>query len=164
MIGNNSCGATAQLTGKVIANIAALEVLLYDGTQFRCGITSDEEYTRIERRGDRRAEIYRRLRRLRDHTLTLAELLTAHTPAGSRHRCPGAKCSPRCTATSTRCPAGTPALSCWTRQAPVSSRLALPVLSTGLSSAVRLAGAGLGLIARPVSARTVRHGHGPQRW
>jgi FAD/FMN-containing dehydrogenase len=66
MIGNNSCGATAQRTGKVVDNIAALEVVLYDGTRFWCGPTSDEEYAQIERRGDRRAEIYRRLRRLRD--------------------------------------------------------------------------------------------------
>ena len=66
MIGNNSCGATAQRTGKVVDNIAALEVLLYDGTRFWCGPTSDEQYAQIERRGDRRAEIYRRLRRLRD--------------------------------------------------------------------------------------------------
>jgi FAD/FMN-containing dehydrogenase/Fe-S oxidoreductase len=64
MIGNNSCGATAQRTGKVVDNIAALEVLLYDGTRFWCGPTSDDEYVQIERRGDRRAEIYRRLRRL----------------------------------------------------------------------------------------------------
>ena len=66
MIGNNSCGATAQRTGKVVDNIAALEVLLYDGTRFWCEPTSDEQYARIERRGDRQAEIYRRLRRLRD--------------------------------------------------------------------------------------------------
>jgi FAD/FMN-containing dehydrogenase/Fe-S oxidoreductase len=66
MIGNNSCGATAQRTGKVVDNIAALEVLLYDGTRFWCGPTTDEEYAEIERRGDRRAEIYRRLRRMRD--------------------------------------------------------------------------------------------------
>ncbi|MGW5361176.1 FAD-binding and (Fe-S)-binding domain-containing protein [Actinopolymorpha pittospori] len=67
MIGNNSCGATAQRTGKVVDNIARLEVLLYDGTRFWCGETSDEEYTAIERRGDRRATVYRQLRRLRDH-------------------------------------------------------------------------------------------------
>ncbi len=66
MIGNNSCGATAQRTGKVVDNVAELEVLLYDGTRFWCGPTDDEEYVRLERRGDRRAEIYRRLRRLRD--------------------------------------------------------------------------------------------------
>jgi FAD/FMN-containing dehydrogenase/Fe-S oxidoreductase len=66
MIGNNSCGATAQRTGKVVDNIARLEVLLYDGTRFWCGDTTDEEYVYIESRGDLRAAIYRRLRRLCD--------------------------------------------------------------------------------------------------
>jgi FAD/FMN-containing dehydrogenase/ferredoxin len=66
MIGNNSCGATAQRTGKVVDNIASLEVLLYDGTRFWCGPTTDDEYQAIERRGDRRAQIYRGLRNLRD--------------------------------------------------------------------------------------------------
>jgi FAD/FMN-containing dehydrogenase/Fe-S oxidoreductase len=66
MIGNNSCGATAQRTGKVVDNIAELDVLLYDGTRFTCGPTDDTTYREIERRGDRRAEIYRTLRRIRD--------------------------------------------------------------------------------------------------
>jgi FAD/FMN-containing dehydrogenase/Fe-S oxidoreductase len=66
MIGNNSCGATAQRTGKVVDNVVGLEVLLYDGTRFRCGRTSDDEYRAIERRGDRRAEVYRSLRRIAD--------------------------------------------------------------------------------------------------
>ncbi|MFD8302042.1 FAD-binding and (Fe-S)-binding domain-containing protein [Streptomyces sp. NPDC059690] len=66
MIGNNSCGATAQAHGKVVDNIARLEVLLYDGTRFWCGETSDEEYAEIERQGDLRASVYRRLRALRD--------------------------------------------------------------------------------------------------
>ncbi|HLR86073.1 MAG TPA: FAD-binding oxidoreductase, partial [Nocardioidaceae bacterium] len=66
MIGNNSCGATAQRTGKVVDNIVGLEVLTYDGTRFTCGRTSDEEYADIEARGDRRATIYRSLRRIRD--------------------------------------------------------------------------------------------------
>lgn len=66
MIGNNSCGSTAQRVGKVVDNIARLEVLLYDGTRFWCGETSDEEYASIEARGDLRAAVYRRLRRLRD--------------------------------------------------------------------------------------------------
>ncbi|MGN6130782.1 MAG: FAD-binding and (Fe-S)-binding domain-containing protein [Nocardioidaceae bacterium] len=66
MIGNNSCGATAQRTGKVVDNIASLEVVLYDGTRFTCGPTDDEEYAAIERRGDRRADVYRTLRRIRD--------------------------------------------------------------------------------------------------
>jgi FAD/FMN-containing dehydrogenase/Fe-S oxidoreductase len=66
MIGNNSCGSTAQRTGKVVDNIAALDVVLYDGTRFTCRATDDEEYERIESRGDRQAAIYRSLRRLRD--------------------------------------------------------------------------------------------------
>ncbi|MFD7957318.1 FAD-binding and (Fe-S)-binding domain-containing protein [Streptomyces ardesiacus] len=66
MIGNNSCGATAQAHGKVVDNIARLEVLLYDGTRFWCGETNDEEYAEIERQGDLRATVYRRLRALRD--------------------------------------------------------------------------------------------------
>src|SRR3954451_10135427 len=66
MIGNNSCGATAQRTGKVVDNIARLEVLLYDGTRFWCGETSEAEYAAIERRGDRPARVYRQLRALRD--------------------------------------------------------------------------------------------------
>ena len=66
MIGNNSCGATAQRTGKVVDNIVRLEVLLYDGTRFWCGPTSDDEYAGIAAAGDRRAEVYRQLRALRD--------------------------------------------------------------------------------------------------
>ena len=77
MIGNNSCGATAQRTGKVVDNVAALEVLTYDGTRFWCGPTDDEEYAAIERRGDPRAAIYRQLRKLRD---TYAEKIRAGFP------------------------------------------------------------------------------------
>jgi FAD/FMN-containing dehydrogenase/Fe-S oxidoreductase len=71
MIGNNSCGATAQRTGKVVDNIERLEVLLYDGTRFWCGRTSDDEFEQILASGGRRAEIYRDLRRLRDEYLGL---------------------------------------------------------------------------------------------
>ena len=66
MIGNNSCGATAQRTGKVVDNVRRLEVMLPDGTRFWCGRTDDGEYARIERRGDRRAGVYRSLRRIRE--------------------------------------------------------------------------------------------------
>ncbi|HEY8300557.1 MAG TPA: FAD-binding and (Fe-S)-binding domain-containing protein [Jatrophihabitans sp.] len=77
MIGNNSCGATAQRTGKVVDNLARLEVLLYDGTRFWCGPTSDDEYAAIERRGDRQARVYRQLRALRD---TYADEIRARFP------------------------------------------------------------------------------------
>jgi Fe-S oxidoreductase/FAD/FMN-containing dehydrogenase len=69
MIGNNSCGATAQRTGKVVDNIVALEVLLYDGTRMWVGETSDDDYDQIQREGGRRAEIYAQLRALRDEYL-----------------------------------------------------------------------------------------------
>jgi FAD/FMN-containing dehydrogenase/Fe-S oxidoreductase len=66
MLGNNSCGATAQRTGKVVDNVVELEVLLYDGTRMWVGETSDETYAEIQARGGRPAEIYRQLRALRD--------------------------------------------------------------------------------------------------
>ncbi|HET6625870.1 MAG TPA: FAD-linked oxidase C-terminal domain-containing protein [Nocardioidaceae bacterium] len=69
MIGNNSCGATAQRTGKVVDNIERLEVLLYDGTRMWVGPTSEEDYQGILDQGGRRAEIYQSLHRLRDHYL-----------------------------------------------------------------------------------------------
>ncbi len=77
MIGNNSCGATAQRTGKVVDNVVSLDVLMYDGTRFTVGRTTDEEYGEIERRGDRRAQVYRALRRLRDEH---ADLIRARYP------------------------------------------------------------------------------------
>jgi FAD/FMN-containing dehydrogenase/Fe-S oxidoreductase len=66
MIGNNSCGATAQRAGKVVDNIARLEVLLYDGTRMWVGETTDDDYERIIAAGGRRAELYAQLRTLRD--------------------------------------------------------------------------------------------------
>ncbi|MBX6722440.1 MAG: FAD-dependent oxidoreductase, partial [Dactylosporangium sp.] len=66
MIGNNSCGSTAQWSGTSAQNVRRLEILTYDGTRMWVGPTSDEEYRRIVERGGRPAEIYRRLRELRD--------------------------------------------------------------------------------------------------
>ncbi len=43
MIGTNSCGATAQRTGKVVDNISRLEVLLYDGRRMWVGETVDDD-------------------------------------------------------------------------------------------------------------------------
>ena len=77
MIGNNSCGATAQRAGKVVDNIVRLEVLLYDGTRMWVGATSDEEYVAAVQGGGRRAEVYRQLRELGD---THAELIRTRYP------------------------------------------------------------------------------------
>ncbi|MBX6357705.1 MAG: FAD-binding protein, partial [Micromonosporaceae bacterium] len=66
MIGNNSCGSTAQWSGTTAANVRRLEVLTYDGTRMWVGPTSVEEYDRSQRAGGRIADIYRRVRQLRD--------------------------------------------------------------------------------------------------
>jgi FAD/FMN-containing dehydrogenase/Fe-S oxidoreductase len=71
MIGNNSCGATAQRTGKVVDNIAGLDVLLHDGTRLTVGPTDDEEYAEIARAGGRRGALYRELRQLAQDNLAL---------------------------------------------------------------------------------------------
>lgn len=71
MIGNNSCGASAQAYGKMVDSVVRLEVLTYDGVRMWVGPTSDEEYERIQAEGGRRAEIYRALRALRDDGMEL---------------------------------------------------------------------------------------------
>ncbi|HEY2550608.1 MAG TPA: FAD-linked oxidase C-terminal domain-containing protein [Streptosporangiaceae bacterium] len=64
MIGNNSCGATAQAYGKTADNVVRLEVLTYDGERFWAGLVSDEELDRIAAGDGRRAAIYAALREL----------------------------------------------------------------------------------------------------
>ncbi len=71
MIGNNSCGSTAQAYGKTVDNLLRLEVLTCDGTRMWVGATSDVEYEQILADGGRKAEIYRALRHLRDEHLSL---------------------------------------------------------------------------------------------
>lgn len=66
MIGNNSCGSTAQAYGKTVDNLVRAEVLTYDGLRMWVGATSDEEYERILAEGGRRAEVYRGLREIAD--------------------------------------------------------------------------------------------------
>ncbi|MER6529991.1 FAD-linked oxidase C-terminal domain-containing protein [Streptomyces sp. NPDC001508] len=64
MIGNNSCGASAQAYGKTVDNVRRLEVLTYDGLRMWVGPTSRAERARIAAEGGRRAEIYEGLDRL----------------------------------------------------------------------------------------------------
>ncbi|MGK5533295.1 FAD-binding and (Fe-S)-binding domain-containing protein [Streptomyces sp. URMC 129] len=66
MIGNNSCGSTAQRYGKVVDNVRRLEVLTYDGLRMWVGETPDEELARLTAGEGRRAAIYRHLVTLRD--------------------------------------------------------------------------------------------------
>lgn len=66
MIGNNSCGVHSVLAGRTADNVERLEILLYNGMKMIVGRTTEEELDAIIRRRDRRAEIYRRLRDLRN--------------------------------------------------------------------------------------------------
>ena len=78
MLGNNSCGTHSVMAGRTADNTLELDVLLYDGTRLRVGETSDEELERIVAAGGRQAEIYGRLRDLRDR---YAEEIRARYPA-----------------------------------------------------------------------------------
>ena len=66
MIGNNSCGSTAQAFGRTSQSVRRLEVLTYDGLRMWVGPTSAEEYRRIVAAGGRRAELYRGMRAIAD--------------------------------------------------------------------------------------------------
>ncbi len=66
MVGNNSCGSTAQAYGKMADSVRRLELACYDGLRFWAGETSDEEYGRLQSGGGTQAELYRRLRGIRD--------------------------------------------------------------------------------------------------
>jgi FAD/FMN-containing dehydrogenase/Fe-S oxidoreductase len=66
MIGNNSCGAHAQMSGKCDNNIEELEIALYDGTRMNVGWMNDSELDEAIERGGRKGEIFRSLRSLRD--------------------------------------------------------------------------------------------------
>jgi FAD/FMN-containing dehydrogenase/Fe-S oxidoreductase len=66
MIGNNSCGSTAQAYGKMADSVRRLEVLTYGGLRTWVGETSDAEYERILAEGGEKAALYRRLHEIRD--------------------------------------------------------------------------------------------------
>ncbi|UBU17458.1 FAD-binding and (Fe-S)-binding domain-containing protein [Nonomuraea gerenzanensis] len=71
MIGNDSCGASAQAYGKMADSVLRLEILTYDGVRAWVGPTGADEYARIQADGGRLAQIYRQLRDLRDDTMEL---------------------------------------------------------------------------------------------
>ena len=71
MIGNNSCGAHAQMSGKTGENIEELEVLLYDGTRTTVGWMTDEDLDNQIKKGGRTGDIYRNLKSLRERYASL---------------------------------------------------------------------------------------------
>jgi FAD/FMN-containing dehydrogenase/Fe-S oxidoreductase len=76
MVGNNSCGATAQAYGKMADSVLRMEILTYDGLRTWVGETSEEEYRRIVAEGGREGELYEGMRALRDRYL--AEIRTRY--------------------------------------------------------------------------------------
>jgi FAD/FMN-containing dehydrogenase/Fe-S oxidoreductase len=64
MLGNNSCGATAQAYGKTVDNVRRLEILTYDGERMWVGPTREHDYREAVTSGGRRGEIYRGVREL----------------------------------------------------------------------------------------------------
>src|SRR5260221_233612 len=66
MIGNNSCGTHSLLAGKTVDNVEELSILLYDGTRFTVGETSEHELDQIVAEGGRRGALYAQLRTIRD--------------------------------------------------------------------------------------------------
>ncbi|MGW7441982.1 FAD-binding and (Fe-S)-binding domain-containing protein [Kitasatospora sp. NPDC054795] len=76
MIGNNSCGASAQAYGKTVDNVHRLEVLTYEGTRFWAGPTDRAQFERIMTEGGGRARLYQGLKDLADRHL--AEIRTGY--------------------------------------------------------------------------------------
>ena len=77
MIGNNSCGVHALMGGKTVDNIESLDILLYDGTRFTVGATTEEELAAIIAGGGRRGQIYAGLAKIRD---TYSDLIRQRFP------------------------------------------------------------------------------------
>jgi len=66
MLGNNSCGAHAQMGGKAVDNTEEMEVLLYDGTRMNAGWMTEADLEQKIRAGGREGDIYAKLISLRD--------------------------------------------------------------------------------------------------
>ncbi|WP_129840556.1 FAD-binding and (Fe-S)-binding domain-containing protein [Streptomyces sp. RFCAC02] len=66
MIGNNSCGASAQAYGKTVDNVRRLDVLTYGGTRMWVGPTDDARYHEILAAGGEPARLYRGARAIAD--------------------------------------------------------------------------------------------------
>ena len=66
MLGNNSCGAHAQMAGKAVENVESMDILLYDGTCMSVGWMNEEELQAAIQIGGRAGNVYARLKSLRD--------------------------------------------------------------------------------------------------
>src|SRR5438874_767311 len=80
MLGNNSCGAHAQMAGKAANNVEQMDVVLYDGTRMTVGWMDDKKLDEEIRRGGRTGEIYAQLKNLRAKYTKLIDERYPHIP------------------------------------------------------------------------------------
>ncbi|HEY4676370.1 MAG TPA: FAD-linked oxidase C-terminal domain-containing protein [Candidatus Angelobacter sp.] len=80
MIGNNSCGAHAQMSGRTSENIEEMQILLYDGTRMTVGWMDEAEMDRLIAQGGRIGDIYRYLKSLRERYGELVRKRYPHIP------------------------------------------------------------------------------------
>ena len=73
MLGNNSCGAHAQMNGPAVNNTEELDVLLYDGTRLKAGWMTEAEWQQRMRQPGREGEIFAKLMSLRQRYQPLIE-------------------------------------------------------------------------------------------
>jgi FAD/FMN-containing dehydrogenase/Fe-S oxidoreductase len=66
MVGNNSCGASAQRYGKTVDNTSSLEILTYGGLRTWVGKSTEDELSQAIEQGGALASVYRTLREVRD--------------------------------------------------------------------------------------------------
>src|SRR3954471_16478021 len=80
MLGNNSCGAHAQMAGKAANNVEEMDILLYDGTEMTVGWMDDQQLEDEIARGGRTGSIYSQLKQLRYRCATLINQNFPHIP------------------------------------------------------------------------------------
>ncbi|MEN6623066.1 MAG: FAD-linked oxidase C-terminal domain-containing protein [Smithella sp.] len=80
MLGNNSCGIHAVMSGRTSDNTIELDVVTFDGLRLRVGETSETELESIIAQGGRRGEIYRKMKELRDRYADLIRNRYPHIP------------------------------------------------------------------------------------
>jgi FAD/FMN-containing dehydrogenase len=80
MLGNNSCGVHAQMAGKAVDNVLAMDILLYDGTPMTVGWMDDEALDKQIAAGGRVGAIYSRLKTLRANYGDLIDKNYPHIP------------------------------------------------------------------------------------
>ena len=80
MLGNNSCGVHAQMAGKAVDNVLAMDILLYDGTRMTVGWMDDEALEKQIAGGGRVGSIYSQLKTLRARYRELIDKNYPHIP------------------------------------------------------------------------------------